>query len=218
MRATDIQIVGCKAAFEGTASAYLDEATAHNDGLPPCLCLSKKHATSRKNRQPRVGFDIDSTCCFPQSLGFTRRGIEWFPKAHPVLNLTGGIHFGLKVPGYTIKDNPFLSYVPLHKTPHYCFGCVVGMSDFLMFIFIPALHKENDHEHTSYLSKRDEQLWLDDILLPCITKVVKSSNILLNYPASSRIADLAFTAISAESLKRKESANQQVIRWLHRVS
>ena len=80
-----------------------------------------------------------------------------------------------------------------------------------MFIFFPALHKENDHEHTSYLSKRDEQLWLDDILLPCITKVVKSSNILLNYPASSRIADLAFTAISAESLKRKESANQQLV-------
>ena len=211
MRATDIQIVGCKAAFEGTASARLDEATPHNDGLPPCLCLSKKHATSWKNRQPRVSFDTDNTCCFPQSLWFARRGIEWFPKAHPVLNLTGDIHFWLKVPGYTIKDNPFLSYVPLHKTPHYCFGCVVGMSDLLMFIFFPALHKENDHEHTSYLSKRDEQLWLDDILLPCITKVVKSSNILLNYPASSRIADLASTAISAESLKRKESANQQLV-------
>ena len=166
MRATDIQGVGYKAAFEGTASARLDEATPHNDGLPPSLCLSKKHATSRKNRQPRVSFDIDSTCCFPQSLGFARRGIEWFPKAHPVLNLTGDIHFGLKVPGSTIEDNPSLRYVPLHKISHYSFGRVVGMSDLLMFFFFPALHKESDHEHTSYLSKRDEQLWLDGILLP----------------------------------------------------
>ena len=211
MRATDIQGVGYKAAFEGTASARLDEATPHNDGLPPSLCLSKKHVTSRKNRQSRVSFDIDSTCCFPQSLGFARRGIEWFPKAHPVLNLTGDIHFGLKVPGSTIMNNPFLRYIPLHKISHYCFGRLVGMSDLLMFIYFPALHKESDHEHTSYLSKRDEQLWLDGILLPCITKVVKSSNILLNYPASSRIADLAYTAISAESLKRKESANQQLV-------
>ena len=52
---------------------------------------------------------------------------------------------------------------------------------------------------------------MDGILLPCITKAVKSSNILLNYPASSRIADLASTAISEESLKRKESAIQQLV-------
>ena len=211
MRATDIQGVGYKAAFEGTASARLDEATPHNDGLPPSLCLSKKHATSRKNRQARVSFDIDSTCCFPQSLGFARRGIEWFPKAHPVLNLTGDIHFGLKVPGSTIKDNPSLRYVPLHKISHYSFGRVVGKSDLLMLFFFPALQKGSDCEHTSYFSKRDEQLWLDDILLPYITKVIKSSNILLNYPASSRIADLASMAISAESLKRKESANQLLV-------
>ncbi|KFY69396.1 hypothetical protein V496_00281 [Pseudogymnoascus sp. VKM F-4515 (FW-2607)] len=42
-----------------------------------------------------------ATCCFPTSLGFARQGILWLPKAHSILNLTAGIHFGLKVPGYT---------------------------------------------------------------------------------------------------------------------
>lgn len=212
MKATDIQGVDCKAAFEGVSpEASPEDVNTRDEGLRPSLCMSSKHSTSRKNRQPQVSFDIDSTCCFPTSLRFARRGIEWLPKAHRILNLTGDIHFGLKVPGYTSRNNPSLRYVPLHKIPHYCFGSVIGMSGLLMFIFFPALHKESDHQHTSYLSKRDEQLWLDGILLPCITKVVKSSNILQDYPASSRVADLASTAISAESLTRKESAREQLV-------
>jgi hypothetical protein len=87
------------------------------------------------------------------------------------------------------------------------------MDELLIFIFFPALHEESNHEHSTFLSKHDQQLWLDAILLPSVTKVVGSSNILLHYPASSRVASLDATAVSAEGLARKESAREQLLKY-----
>ena len=213
MKATDFQGADAQAAFEGTSrKAAPEDIATRNDGLPQSLCLSQHYSSSKKNRQPQVTFDIDSICCFPTSLGFARHGINWMPKVHSILNLTADIHFGLKVPGYTLQGRSSEIYVPLHKIPHYCFGTVIGMEELLMFIFFPALRKESDHEHTTYLSKNDQELWLDAILIPSITKTVGSSNILQYYPASARIADIDSTAVSAEGLARKESAREQLLR------
>jgi hypothetical protein len=164
--------VNLQAMFEGTSTANLS--------LPQNSCLQSHYSTSNHARLPSVRFDIDSICCFPGSLGFARRGIKWYPKAHPVLNLKADIHLSLGVSRYNSQGNLVTKSTPLHKIPHYCFGTVAGpIESLLVFIFFPDLHSESDHKHTSYLSKRDQQLWLDAVLLPAIQQTV---NTLLSYP------------------------------------
>ncbi len=214
MMAADFRGADCQAAFEGTSTkAAPEDIATGNDGLPQSLCLSQHYSSSKKDRRPQVTFDIDSICCFPTSLGFARHGINWMPKVHSILNLTADIHFGLKVPGYTHQGRSSKTYIPLHRIPHYCFGTVISIEELLIFIFFPALHEASDYEHTTYLSKNNQQLWLDAILIPSITKTVGSSNILQHYPASARVADIDSTAVSAEGLARKESAREQLLRY-----
>lgn len=213
MKPGDYNGLNCQAAFEGTSiSAAPQDVGTRNENLPKNLCLSQHHTISRKNRRPKVMFDIDSTCCFPTSLAFARRGINWLPKAHPILNLTADIHFGLRVPIYNDHNVLTSKYTPLHKVPHYCFGTAIGMDPLSILIFFPALHLESDYEHTAYLSKQDNQLFHDAIVGPAITKIIGSSNIIQHYPASAKIADLDSTAISAEGLARKESTREQLVK------
>ena len=213
MKATDFRGTNCQAAFEGTSPlAAPEDSETPNKKLPRNLCLSQHHTKSRKNRQPKVTYDIDSTCCFPTSLAVARHGIHYFPKAHSILNLNTDIHFGLKVSGLTSRGAPSKRYAPLHKIPHYCFGTLIGMEEMLLFIFFPALHAESDYEHTTYLSKQDQQLWFDNVLNPAINKTIGSSNILEHYPATLRIAEIDSTATSAEGLAKKQSAREQLLR------
>ncbi|KAN0108918.1 hypothetical protein V8E51_008660 [Hyaloscypha variabilis] len=213
IRPGDYNGLDCQAAFEGaSALAAPEDVGTRNENLPKNLCLSQHHIASRKNRRPNATFNIDSTCCFPTSLAFARRGINWMPKAHPILNLAADIHFGLRVPVYNGRDVLTQKYTPLHKIPHYCFGTVVGMDSLSILIFFPALHLESDHKHSTYLSEEDEQLWSDAIILPALNKIIESSNIMQHYPASADIASLDSTAISAEGLARKQSAREQLIK------
>lgn len=213
MKPGDYNGLDCQAAFEGaSASAAPEDVGTRDENLPKNLCLSQHHITSKKNRRPNITFDIDSTCCFPTSLAFARRGINWMPKAHPILNLTADIHFGLRVPVYNDRGVLTQKYTPLHKIPHYCFGTAVGMDPLSILIFFPALHLESDYEHSTYLSKEDEHLLSDAIILPALNKIIGSSNIMQHYPASAHIADLDSTAISAEGLARKQSAREQLIK------
>ena len=213
MKPGDYNGLGCQAAFEGTSRlAAPKDVGTRNENLPKNLCLSQHHITSKKNRRPNVTFDIDSTCCFPTSLAFARLGINWMPKAHSILNLAADIHFGLRVPVYNKRGVLKHEYTPLHKIPHYCFGTVIGMDSLSVLVFFPALHLESDYEHSTYLSKQDEELWYDAILGPAINRTIGSSNILQYYPASAKIANLDSTAISAEGLARKESAREQLIK------
>ena len=213
MKPGDYNGVDFQAAFEGvSASAAPEDIGTRNENLPKNLCLSQHHIVSRKNRRAKVTYDIDSICCFPTSLAFARHGINWLPKAHPILNLTADIHFGLRVPVYNDRDVLKQKYTPLHKIPHYCFGTVAGMDPLFVLIFFPALHLESDYEHTTYLSKEDEELLYDGVLGPALNQTIRSSNIKLHYPASANIADLDSTAISAEGLVRKESARAQLLK------
>jgi hypothetical protein len=213
MKPGDYNGLDCQAAFEGTsASAAPEDAGTRNERLPKNLCLSQHHAASRKGRRPNITFDIDSTCCFPTSLAFARCGINWMPKAHPILNLAADIHFGLRVPVYNDRGVLAHKYTPLHKIPHYCFGTVIGMDSLSVLVFFPALYLESDHEHSTYLSKQDEELWYDSILGPALNRTIRSSNMMQHYPASANIAALDSTAISAEGLAWKESAREQLVK------
>jgi hypothetical protein len=214
MKPMDFGGLDCQAAFEGTSTwAAPEDIGTRDEKLPMNLCLSQQYDTSRKNRRAKVSFDIDSTCCFPTSLAIARQGINWFPKVHPFLNLSADIHFGLKVPSYNNRGVLTRKFAPLHKIPHYCFGSVIGMEGLLIFVFFPALHAESDYEHSTYLSKQDQELWYDAILSPAINKTIQSSNILQHYPATARIASIDSTALSAESLARKDSSREQLLRY-----
>ncbi|KAH8745724.1 hypothetical protein BGZ57DRAFT_778275, partial [Hyaloscypha finlandica] len=100
-----------------------------------------------------VTFDINSTCYFPTSLAFARRGINWMPKAYLILNLVADIHFGLRVPLYNARGVLTEKYTPLYKIPYYCFGTAIGIDSLSILIFFPALYLESDYEHFTYLSE-----------------------------------------------------------------
>jgi hypothetical protein len=203
-----------KAAFEGTSpSAASNDIGTPDENLPMNLCLSTFYSASRKNRHAKEAFDIDSTSCFPTSLAIARKGIYWYPGAHPILNLSADIHFGLRVPSYNQRGAPTQKYTPLHKIPHYCIGSLMGMKGMDLLVFFPALHMESDYEHSTYLSDQDFELWYDAILAPAIHATVRSSNLLLHMPASARIIRADGLAMSTESLARKESAQEQLLAY-----
>ena len=104
-------------------------------------------------------------------------------------------------------------FMPLHRIPHYCFGSAIGMESLFIYIFFPALHQDSAHEHTTYLSYQDQQLWYDAVLSPALKKTVGCSNVLQYYPASAHVANLDATALSAESLRQKDSAREQLLRY-----
>jgi hypothetical protein len=41
-----------------------------------------------------------------------------------------------------------------------------------MFVFFLTLHVESDYEHSTYLSKQDQELWYDTVLAPAIHKTI----------------------------------------------
>jgi hypothetical protein len=210
MKPADLRDVNCRSAFEGTSP---EDIGTPDENLPRNLCLAQHHASSNKNRTAHTTFDIDSICCFPTSLGIARQGINWFPKPHSFLNFGGDVHFSLKVPTYDRHGDLAERYIPLHKVPHYCFGSLIGMESLFIYIFFPALHLESDYEHTTYLSSQDQQLWYDAALSPALKETIGCSNILQHYPASAHITNLDSTALSTESLARKESAREQLLRY-----
>ncbi|KAL5370972.1 hypothetical protein DPSP01_014565 [Paraphaeosphaeria sporulosa] len=204
-----------KAAFEGTSpTAFPEDVGTPDEKLPRNLCLQQHHGSSRKGRAANIRFDIDSVCCFPSSLGFARNGIDWHPRAHSFLNLDADIHFGLTVSAYNSRGDLSTRNLPLHKIPHYCFGSVAGSTkSLLLFIFFPDLHLESQYEHSTYLSKQDQQLWLDAVLLPAIGKTVDDSTLASYLPASEDTASRGVTAVSAETSKRKENAREQLLAY-----
>jgi hypothetical protein len=100
----DYNSLDCQAVFKGaSALAAPEDIGTRNENLPKNLYLLQHYITSKKNRRPNITFDINSTCCFPTSLAFARRGINWIPRAHPILNLAADIHFSLRVPVYNAR-------------------------------------------------------------------------------------------------------------------
>ncbi|OCK72819.1 hypothetical protein K432DRAFT_411421 [Lepidopterella palustris CBS 459.81] len=121
--------VGTGGAFEGTsASATPEDIRTRNKKLARSLYLSKHYNTSNKDRGTK------------------------FPKAHPILNLTADIHFGLKVAVCGDSRGPGRKYVLLYKIPYYCFSTVISIETLSIFVFFPALYAESNYEYSTYLS------------------------------------------------------------------
>jgi NTP pyrophosphatase (non-canonical NTP hydrolase) len=179
MKAADVNGLDFRAAFEGTnAPGSLGDTNLPDNHLPKNLYLSQCHSASNKNRHPKITFDIDSTCCFIQSLAAARLGIEFLPKNHAILTLDSDVHFGLRAPVYNSRGALTTKYTPLHKLPNYCMGNVVGMTPLFIYIFFPTLHIESDYEHSNYLSNQDHELLYDGVIGPAMNKVIGSSNIM----------------------------------------
>ncbi|KAH7344244.1 hypothetical protein BKA66DRAFT_555043 [Pyrenochaeta sp. MPI-SDFR-AT-0127] len=196
----------CRGIFEGIARGS-------ESNLPANLCLSQ-HQTSAKQRAAQTTFDIDSLCCFPSSLGVARLGINWLPRSHSFLNLAADIHFSLSVSAYDKRNEVTQRNVPLHKIPHYCFGSVVGLESLFIYIFFPSLRLESQYRHSNFLGTQDQELWYDAVLIPTLTEVIGSSNVLQHLPVSAHVVKLDALALSTESFARKESAREQLLRYV----
>jgi hypothetical protein len=201
-----------KAAFEGTSpTAYPEDAGTRNENLPRSLCLEQHYNSSKKGRGVDVTFDIDSVCCFPSSLAFARRGIEWYPRAYTTLNLDADIHFSLPVRAYNARNAITTKNIPLHKIPHYCFGAVTSnIRSLLVYVFFPELRMESLYKHSNFLSKQDQQLWLDAVLLPALDVLVPAAR-MKYYPHSEDIAAIDTTTSSKETLRTKDSSREQIL-------
>ena len=85
------------------------------------------------------------------------------------------------------------------------------MKNLLIYVFFPALHRDSDYEHSTYLSKQDRELLYDAILNPALNKTAASFNHMQHYPATARIAEIDSTAISGKRFARKDSSREQML-------
>ncbi|PVH96291.1 hypothetical protein DM02DRAFT_535575, partial [Periconia macrospinosa] len=65
----------------------------------------------------------------------------------------------------------------------------------------------------TYLSKQDQQVWLDAVLLPAMRKTVDDSTLASYLPALEDTASRGTTAALMEASKRKESAREQLLEY-----
>lgn len=204
-----------KAAFEGMSpTAFPKDVSTPNKKLPHNLCLQQHYRSSRKGRAAKARFDIDSIYCFPSSLAFAWNGIDQHPQAHPILNLDANIYFSLTVSVYNRRGDLATRNLPLHRIPYYCFGSVVGSTkSLLLLIFFLELYLESQYEHSTYLSKQDQQLQLDAMVLSAIGKTVNDSTLASYLPASEDNASRGVTVVLGETLRQKESAREQLLTY-----
>jgi hypothetical protein len=102
----------------------------------------------------------------------------------------------------------------LHKVPHYCFGTVAGsIKSLLLFVFFPNLRPNAPGKQTNYLTKQDEQAWVDTVLVPAMGRTINDSALASYLPVSEDMASRGATAVSAETLKQKESAREQLLEY-----
>lgn len=205
----------CASAFEGTAllaSNLLEEDGSHTGSqAPKNLCLSVHHNQSQITSSPEVTYDINSICGVVNSLAVARLGIQWLPKSFPILNIAKDIHLVLRA-SYTTKNGRLASrFTPLHKIPHYCFGQLEGMESVKVYIVFPNLRSKIDHDYTSFLTRKEDEDWLDLILAPCLQEVIKSPSILQHFPLSLAAVGAASLALSQETFSLKSSSREQII-------
>ncbi|KAL5344254.1 hypothetical protein ACLOAV_010758 [Pseudogymnoascus australis] len=207
MRPGKLPRESCASAFEGTiplGDGYAGEA-------PKNLCLSEHHSQSRTALSPEVTYDIDSICGVADSLAVARLGIQWIPKSFPILNIVKDIHLALPASYKTRSGRVTSRYMPVHNIPHYCFGQLEGMESVKVYIFFPNLRLNIDYDHTNFLTRKEDEDWLDLILAPCLEEVIKSPSILQHFPLSSATVRTASLASSQETFSLKSSSREQII-------
>ena len=79
-----------------------------------------------------------------------------------------------------------------------------------MYVFFPELRLKSPYKHSNFLSKEDQQLWLDAVLLPALDALVPAARIKY-YPHSEDIAAIDITTSSKEALRTKDSSQEQIL-------
>lgn len=85
------------------------------------------------------------------------------------------------------------------------------MDDIQIFICFPDLRTYDMDSSNTLLSSRDQDLWFDGILLPCLNQAVASASKKQHYPASKRVANHDATATAMEGFARKFSSRNQIL-------
>ncbi|KAF4620107.1 hypothetical protein G7Y89_g14718 [Cudoniella acicularis] len=194
-----------------TSGLLEEDGSRTGSQAPKNLCLSVHQIQSRITPSPGVTYDIDSICGVANSLAVARLGIQWLPKSFPILNIAKDIHLVLRA-SYTTKNGRLASrHTPLHKILHYCFGQLEGMESVKVYIVFPNLRSKINHDYTSFLTRKEDENWLDLILAPCLQEVIKLPSILQQFPLSSAAVRAASLASSQETFSLKSSSREQII-------
>ena len=127
----------------------------YNKNLPKNLYLLQYYFINNKNRYTKIMFNINSVCCFFNSLKITYYRINQFYKAYFIFNIIADIYFGLKVLIYNSKGVLFKKYILLYKIPYYYFSTIIGIKILFIFIFFLALYLKSDYKYFIYFSKEN---------------------------------------------------------------
>ncbi|KAL2807989.1 hypothetical protein BJX63DRAFT_436566 [Aspergillus granulosus] len=147
---------------------YTGMSSAIPDARPVHLCLAADH---ERGCTTGVTFDIDSVVGFAHSLAVAKLG-------------------------YTGSDGR-THHVgrPVHKIPHYTFGCLVGFEDISLYFLFPRLYREE--QQSCRLLDADFEMWMDRVLLPAIYEHYDGS-LVQHYPSSFDYSRLNATARGVE--------------------
>ncbi|KAJ4330976.1 hypothetical protein N0V95_009970, partial [Ascochyta clinopodiicola] len=83
----------------------------------------------------------------------------------------------------------------------------------LVYVFFPELHLESPYKHSTFLSKQDQQLWLDAVLLPALDALVPAAR-MKYYPHLEDIAAIDITTLLKEALRNKDSLREQIVLFM----
>lgn len=226
------------AMFEGRPATATAAAPGTDPGSPWGLCLDGHHSPSREQQQQQrvqTSFDIDSICAFTTSLAIARAGINWLPQQYQPLNLTGSLHLGLQVEAENARGDLVRQWQPLHQCRHYCFGQLVGAPGLLLYIFFPGYDYQRGlnsrgrargaggggggggsgrkQQYSTLLTRADEVMLIDKILLPALHGAIQHSNRLVHYPASAASIKANARATGSEQYVKVSQSREQLLTY-----
>ncbi|OBT51006.1 hypothetical protein VE04_09284 [Pseudogymnoascus sp. 24MN13] len=208
---------------QGSASASTCTTPIATQGQPWGLCLDKHHSRSYAQEVPETTFDVDSVCAFPTSLAVARQGLNWYPIQYQPLNLKGSVHLGLQAPALDSKGRLVFEWQPLHEIRHLCFGGLIGMSGQLLYFVFPQYNyvrgtsagaHSTTNPNSTLIRQKDEDMLINEIVLPAIHEAVQLSSILQYYPASAAAARADSLASSSERYVRVINSRQKFITYV----
>ncbi|KAH7114181.1 hypothetical protein B0J13DRAFT_533689 [Dactylonectria estremocensis] len=178
----------------------------------PRICLSED---DRVTDDAGVSFDVDSIIAFPSCLAVAKQGIRWSPTRMTVSDLQSDLHLRSRpVTYFDATGRQHQVHRPVHQTPHYTFGRVVGFEDISLYFLFPDLYREE--QKCSRLRDEDFRLWMDGILLPAIYQCYSSAHV-QHYPSSYDHSRYNSTARGVERLAQRVhpvAREQQLVYYL----
>ena len=157
-----------------TAAAAAAAAASPAAAGPFNVCLHW-YEESAKRRQPVIKFDIDSVHVFPTSLAVARRGLLYNALPPQMSNLNSNVHLSIQAQYHDSRGKFHCGTLPIHRIPHYCLGRLESWDELSLYILFPAMYEEG--RSTINLTAKNQQLWIDGVLLPAILEHLSASHI-----------------------------------------